>query len=267
VGDVVPQLSVGVKNNAAVSALNDALTMAFVSATGPFSGSGNLGAGLGAQQSDNSSLKVGISTTTAGVFSGQATFHADSHDNELTDLNLGDVSVGLSGQVNNYASAAFRQDSGSGSFSGGGTNYVLDFGQVQQASAGGHLLATLGVFNNVVGPADVLGGSFTFLDPTDFGETGFNPFSGLAAGQGYDNLNIAFSTSLLGSFQDQIRLAWRGSNASGYQDPADSFILLTLRASVVSASTVPEPGTLWLMLLSLLALGYGASRRRAFVRR
>ena len=165
----------------------------------------------------------------------------------------------VSGQVNNYALAALRENAGAGTFSGGGASYVLDFGQLTQNT--GHRLANLGAFNNVLGPADLLAGAFAFLDPMDFGETGFGPFSGLMAGQSDDLLNIDFNTAVLGTFQDQIRLTWSGSNASGYQGP-DNFILLTLRANVVQQGNVPEPGTLWLMLLCLTALAYSASRRR-----
>ena len=137
---------------------------------------------------------------------------------------------------------------------------MLDFGTLLQGANGGHLLANLGVFNNVLGPADALAGAFQFLDPINFGESGFNPFAGLLAGAGYDGLNLDFSTLVTGTFVDQIKLTWSGSNASGYQGQ-DQFLFLTLRANVVQQGNVPEPGTLWLMLLCLSALAYSASRR------
>ena len=94
VGDAVPQAAVSVTNSAPVTALNDTLRMAFASATGPFTGSGNLGAnGLAAGSTDATSLRVAMSTLTAGIFSGSATFSAASHNTELADLDLGNVNV------------------------------------------------------------------------------------------------------------------------------------------------------------------------------
>ena len=74
VGDVVAAQGVSVTNGAAATALNDVLRAQFAGATGPFTGGGNLGAGLGAGQTDSSSLSVGMSTGTAGIYSGTATF-------------------------------------------------------------------------------------------------------------------------------------------------------------------------------------------------
>jgi len=59
VGDASPTQAVSVTNSAPVTALNDVLLAASTSATSAFAGSGNLGAGLGAQQTDSASLRVG----------------------------------------------------------------------------------------------------------------------------------------------------------------------------------------------------------------
>jgi len=78
-----------------------------ISAGGPpFSGGGNLGAGLGPQAS-SSALQVALGTGTAGIFRGTANLALASHDSQLTDLALATSPLLVSAQVNNYAALAF----------------------------------------------------------------------------------------------------------------------------------------------------------------
>ncbi len=262
VGDTVAAQGVSVTNAAPVTALNDVLVASSLSATGPFTASGSLGAGLAAGQTSASALKVGLSTTSAGVYNGSASFSAASHDSDLSDAALSNLAVSLTGQVNNYATDAFKQTGGAGTLSQAGSVYTLDFGSIVKGS--GTETATLVADNSASGPADLLDGSFQFLDPADFGESGFASFMDLAAGDSTGTLGLSFDTSTLGDFMDTIVLHGLGHNDSGYAGGLDD-IELVVRGTVTSqASTnVPEPGTFALLGLGIPLLVAGRRRRRA----
>ena len=250
VGDTVAQQNVSVTNSAATTALNDTLVASAAGATGPFTASGNLGTGLAAQQTSASALKVGLNTTTAGVYSGTASFSAASHDADLSDAALASLGVSLSGQVNNYAADAFRFGSGAGAFSQSGSTYILDYGTVAQNS--GTRSTTLLAANSASGPADVLDGTFQFLDAADFGEGGFSSFLNLVAGQTTGPLTLSFASSSIGIFMDTITLHGVGHNASGYSAAIGDITLMirgTVTGQVVPPVTgVPEPDSLLLLL-------------------
>jgi hypothetical protein len=178
VGDSVSQ-AISVMNSAPVTELNDVLRGEFSSASAQFSGGGTLGAGLVAGATDSSSLSVGMNTAAAGNYSGSATFAMSSHDADLVDLALPDLSVSLSGTVNNYAKSIFTFGMGEGSFKADGNSFVLDFGT--QLLGSGALKSTLYASNGAKGLADLLDGDFNFLDGIDFAEDGFDPFIGLGA--------------------------------------------------------------------------------------
>ncbi len=251
VGDAVAARGVSVTNAAAVTALNDVLRGSLGGATGAFSASGTLGAGVAAGQTDSSSLTVRLDTSTAGVYSGSATASFVSHDADLSDLGLGSTSISLAGQVNNYADPRFVQNAGAGTLSSVGMLYEFSFGSVTVGS--GPLEAFLSLQNAASGPADLLRGSFQFDfgASQDFGLFGFESFSGLEAGQGLSGLRIAFDPSRLGlgDFDDTVQLLAMGYNSSGYEG-GFSPILLRVNGRVTS-TPVPEPGTLLLMLLGL----------------
>src|SRR5262249_17888450 len=108
---------------------------------------------------------------------------------------------------------------------------------------------------------------FQFIDPLDFGETGFNPFADLAAQQFTAGpLGLTFDTSSLGSFVDTIVLHGVGHNASGYSAPVGD-ITLVVEGTVIPRSAVPEPGTLTLLALGCVILAYRVSRAKRIVRR
>ena len=258
VGDTVSQ-ALSVTNNAPVTALNDTLLAAFGTATSGVSGSGNLGAaGLAAQATDSSSLKVGLDTGAAGVVNGTATFTTASHDAELADLALADLVMAVQGTVNNYALSAYVFGSGAGSFSQSGDVYTLDLGSVLLGS--GPLSTTLFARNAVVGPADLLDGDFQFLDTPEFNEV-FNPFANLAASTNSAALLLSLNATTVGSFTDSIVLHGTGHNASGYSAPVHD-ITLIVRGEVRESGTVPEPGTFALLALALLLL-IASTRRPA----
>ena len=86
----------------------------------------------------------------------------------MADLNLGNTTINLNAQVNNYANPDYHLGSGSSSSvtltptssSGGGliTLYDLNFGDVLQNAV--NEAATLNLMNDITGPADLLSGRF-----------------------------------------------------------------------------------------------------------
>ncbi len=258
VGDVVGPQAVSVSNAAPVAALNDTLAGQFVNLpTGPFSGSGSV-AGLGAGQTDAAGLQIGLSTASAGVFSSSGSFLQFASQNpDMADLDLGQVGLTLTAQVNNYANPVFAQTAGAGSLTGGGSAFTLDFGTVTEGGA--TLTSLLEVLNDVIGPADLLGGSFDLSLAGVFGLSGFGAFLDLAAGDAFGGLSVSFAPTALGLFSGSITLNALGYNASGFQQPFAP-IVLTLLANVQQQGTaVPEPGALLLLASALVALG--AARR------
>lgn len=172
----------------------------------------------------------------------------------------------MAGQVNNFALAAFGFAGGAGSFGQNGSVYTLDFGTRAQGS--GILNAQLFARNAALGPADLLDGIFVFLDPLDFGESGFDPFFNLAAGDSTNPLLLAFDTANLGSFIDSIVLHGIGHNASGFSAAVGDITLLVRGNVIAGTVSVPEPTTALLLLLALAMLWVArAGALRARVRR
>jgi hypothetical protein len=71
---------------------------------------------------------------------------------------------------------------------------------------------------------------------------------------------LSLSTATVGSFSDSIVLHGTGHNASGYRSPIAD-ITLIVRGQVRTGGTVPEPGSLALLVLGV-ALLFALSRRR-----
>jgi hypothetical protein len=255
VGDTVVR-NIGFANTAAVAGLNDSLHASASGGGSPFSASGS-GSAL-AGQANGSSLQVTLDTTSAGIFNGSAAVTLASRNGEMTDLDLGSVDVALSAQVNNFAVAALAQTGGAGSFSGGGTVYTLDLGNIVEGQ--GLFTSVFQVANAAVGPADLLSGSFDLsaLAGTPFAASGFGSFSGIVAGGAVGGLTVSFDTSTIGDYSGVIVLSAVGSNASGYSGALPQ-IELRLEGTVVA---VPEPSTYALMAMGLLLMAGWARRGR-----
>ena len=161
-------------------------------------------------------------------------------------------------QINNLANAHFGLFSGIGALSLSGDVYTLNLGNIVLSSF--HALS-LKLDNSVTGPADDLsGGIFNLAGVNDFTVSGFGPVGTLAAGQFSSSLNVSYQALMLGLFTDTIAFDGFSTNAS---DPAGiaQHRTLVINANVINASnTVPEPGTLALLLVA--AAGAVLARRR-----
>ena len=144
---------------------------------------------------------------------------------------------------------------GAGSLTRLGDVFTLDLGNVL---LGGSISTSLAVLNDVLGPADLLDGSFDLSGVDDFVLSGFTSFAGLGAGDLFGGLLAALNGQSLGVFTDTIGLTALGHNASGFTEPFN--LALVLRGTVVS-SQVPEPGSVALVALALATLA--GLRRRA----
>jgi PEP-CTERM motif len=259
-GDVVATQGISVTNAANTVALNDTLRGSIGGATGAFTASGSL-AGVAAQATDTTSFQAGLNTGSSGVFTGTATASFASHDADLADLALGSTTVTLKGQVDNYAQASLAQTAGAGTLSKVGNTYTLDLGDL--TLGGASLTDTLSVLNSATGLADLLGGSFSIsMSDPNFHLSGFDSFSGVAAGGSFGGLTVSFDGTTLGAFDETLVLHANGSNASGY-DAALADTTLVLHGDITAVAAVPEPGTYLLMLSGLLAIGQVVRRRVA----
>ena len=278
VGDVIGTQALQVSNTAAVTALNDVLQGSFAGATGPFTASGNLGSGVAAGDSDNSSLVASMDTGTAGIFASTGTVSLASQNGEMADYILDAVNVTLLGQVNEFANPAFDFVSGNGSLSGSDTSYLLDFGTIVEGTSS-VFTADLGILNDVVAPADLLAGLFDLsLVGSDFAVSGFDAFGFDGSGSGYDTATALRAGDLLsglmlsfdsagygvGLYTGSILLNPYGFNASGY-DGMLSPVTLAFNARVIAAQAVPEPGSFVLFMLGSLVLVVVGVRRRNYL--
>jgi hypothetical protein len=245
-GDSVSPVALSVKNDAAVTALNDVLGSFSGAPTAPFTASGNLGAGLAAGATDNTSLTVGLNTSNAGVFNGSANLNFLSRNADMADLPLGVMNIPIEAQINNFASVMLERLSGIGTLKQENPYaFLFDFGQLSIGS--GLFEAQLGVRNDASAPADTLGGDFT-LNAPDFILSGFLAFNGIEAGNLLSGLNIGFNANALGDYSGLITIRPFGYNSSGFNEALPE-IALNLQAEVVSGEPIPEPST-WILLVS-----------------
>ncbi|MEO6971851.1 MAG: choice-of-anchor D domain-containing protein, partial [Rhodoferax sp.] len=259
VGDMVSTRNVTVQNTAAVTALNDSLRGNLSGVAGPFTTASNTVGGIAAGGATGN-IAVGLNTSTAGISNKTGTVALLSQDADLADVSAGaNASVLIKAQINNLANAHFGLFSGLGALSQSGDVYTLDLGDIVLNSFNA---LSLELGNYVTGPADDLsGGVFNLAGANDFTFSGFGPLGTLAAGQFSGNLDVSYLASALGMFTDTIAFDGFSTNASDPVGIAESRTLV-IKANVINASnSVPEPGTLALMLMAAAAALLARRRR------
>ncbi len=252
VGDTVSARNITVSNTAAATALNDTLRANVTGLGGAFGSSGPA-AGIVAQGSGQ--IGVTLNTATAGVYSQAGNVSFVSQNADMADVSAGaDAGVQVRAQVNNLANADFDLLAGAGLLSSDGLgHYTLNLGTLALGSNGSWLLQ---LDNDIGGPADLLRGLFDLSGADDFDFSGFGSVDNLAAGQAQGGLDIRFDADRLGSFQDTVvfnGFSYNDSDPTGLSQVRS----LTIRANVFDPNgggTVPEPGTLALLLMATLAL-------------
>jgi hypothetical protein len=268
VGDPAVTQTLSVTNTAPTSPYSEGLDSTF----GSFSGTGGtmLGASgaisnLSAGATDNASMALSLNASVAGVLNGTMTVHQASNGSTTSGLGttaLTDQTAAVTGQVNAYAHGSYVQTGGTGTLTGSGANYLIDFGKIKQNAPG--MTVDLALMNDVLAPADALSGQFTLPSlPSDLILSGFSNFNNLAPGATDIGLAAMVDTSHAGFFDVFVTLDLFGSNASGYFAalPTDPTITLEIKGDVAAKNVgVPEPTTLALFGAGLA--GFGALRRK-----
>ena len=260
VGDVVADRNLSVSNIAPVVALNDTMAGSLNGVSGPFGAVGSL-TGLAAGQTDTTSLAIGLDTSAAGVFSDAATVelrepesgHGGSgHRDRGAEPHRDGQQlrrIGVRVRQRGRQLLAERLD-----LHAGLRHRVPGFRPVHDQSAGPQRGDRTGR------PARRhCSSSSTAWISAKAGSirSSISPPAAVSVG-----LMLAFDTSNLGFYADDIVLHGIGHNASGYSEAVDD-ITLRIRGNVVERTNgVPEPGALAMVALGLLLL-IGARRRQS----
>jgi len=193
---------------------------------------------INAGSNDSSTLAIGFSTAEAGTITGTGTVGLTSDGGTgpgsidgLGQTALPDQTAPVDITVDNYANAEITSD---GNLTSSGTDaYTLNLGTTTQGSAA--LSATLGVLNDVAGPADWLSGTLAALGGSPFSNTGFGTFGTLDAGESIQPDSISLSTSQAGTFSETVVLTPIDSNASGFSEMLPQQTI-TVTGTVVAAT-------------------------------
>jgi hypothetical protein len=231
VGDAATR-ALAITNTATADAFSEGLDASFGAPTGTgLTAVGSISQ-LAAGANNNTSLTVGLNTTTAGAKSGTVPLRLLSDGLGTSGLGTSALSgqtITLSGTVNNYAAPLVVFQSGNGSLTQNSpTSYTLDLGAIRRNT--GTLTATLAVSNNAAAPADTLAGSFAII-PSPYVTSGFSSFSNLAAGATQGGQVVSLSSTNFGSITGMIILSPQSQNPRPFSSNLAA-VTIALTASV-----------------------------------
>ena len=213
-----------------------ATVVGFSGAVTAASGSIELSAGASSLDALTVQLQAGevVGFATGDVYV-QLISDGNGIDNLGTTL-LGTIDVPVAVTVDNPAVASVEKLSGAGTLLGASDHYTLDFGTVAQGSTSA--VVGLGIANVANLPADLLSGSFSVADDSDFANAGLAAFSGIATGTADVAPSVTLGAGAVGVYTETLVVAPSTGNPSGYSAPlAAETIVVT--GTVVAAST-PE---------------------------
>ena len=232
-----------VRNTAPTNGYSEKL-IASVAAFGPYltGAAGSIALAPGA--ADETALTTTFSDTLLGTYTGNVAVRLQSDGTGIDGhgiTTLGTAYVQAVINVDQYAVAAIEELSGNGTLtpSGVAQSYTLNLGSAAQYST--PLGANLGVYNDVLGTADDLAGSFVVNGAPEFLNTGFGAFQGLSAQQVNSNPIVVLSTGTVGVFTETVTLDPTGYNASGYSGVLNPETV-TITGTVVAAPKPVQPG-------------------------
>jgi hypothetical protein len=242
VGESFGVQALSIQNAAANDGFSEKVDAGFSALSGAATNNGGSISLLAAAATNSSSLVVGLGgsahTGAAGLVSGSATvnFLSDGFGTSgLGTTTLAPQSVSITGQVNQFAQPAFTKTDKSGTLTGGGTSYTLDFGAVAENS--GTYSINLAALNGQLDPLyqDTLGGSFSTGGVSHFALAGFASFGGVASGNSQAGLQVGFDSAVNhGAFADSLVFHPTSVNSSSSTSLSDITLNLT-----VSQSTTP----------------------------
>ena len=247
VGDAVGQALI-LTNNAPDNGFSERLNAGFDGTTGGATAGGSL-SGLAPGATDQTSLVVGIDTSTAGAKSGTATILLESDGASSSGLGttaLPSETVHVGAQVNHFAKPAFLKLAGDGTLTQlDPISYYLDLGRVDAGEP--NLLIALGLSNAAATPGDDLAGTYT-LAAAEFLLSGFDGFDDLDAGDLLAGLVVELDSSHPGRFAGQITLHPFSENADGFSGELEEVSI------ALTGLVVPEPVTPLILLCGLTVI-------------
>jgi autotransporter-associated beta strand protein len=248
--------ALSLQNTAPNGGFSEKLDVRFGTLSGVTTNSGSISL-LTPQATDGASMVVGFSTATAGAKTGSAdvNFWTDGQGTSgLAPLQLASQTVSLTGTVLDPALASFASGSAAT------TELFLDFGAVNQNASVSPLgfslynlmqtsgyTADLALLNIVSGTGNT--NAITTTLP--------NQFSNLTSGSVFA-YSASLSTASLGAFQNVYMLQFKSANnGTAFGSDATQSLTLTVQGVII----VPEPGTLTLVGIGAVVLGWAAVRR------
>ena len=237
--------ALAVTNTAPADAYSENLVATAVgSAGGAMSGVSGATGDIAPDTTNTGSITVTFSTATASL-GGQAAVALVSDGTGIDSLgttSLGTIDVPVSIAIDNHATAAIEFAGGNGTLmpTGVANTYTLDLGSTQQYS--GALAARLGALNSAAGPAaDQLNGTFGISGDSQFGNTGFDDFTGVNFGNAETNPVVSLDTSKIGTFTETIVLHPQGSNPSGFSETLQDETIDVVGTIVAPPPPPPPP--------------------------